>query len=169
MCRAEESRLHDSDPDAWQRAAACWDEASEPYYSAYCRWREAEATLAGRGGRARAAAAVLAAWQASVEIGSPPMQARAERLAQRARITLAMPEPAPTATARETVAEDLGLTAREIEVLSQLALGRTDRQIADELFISKKTVSVHVSNILRKLDAASRVEAAEIGQRAGLN
>ena len=46
--------------------------------------------------------------------------------------------------------------------------GRTDRQIADELFISKKTVSVHVSNILRKVDAGSRVEAAEIGQRAGL-
>jgi DNA-binding NarL/FixJ family response regulator len=44
-----------------------------------------------------------------------------------------------------------------------------DRQIADELYISKKTASVHVSNILRKLDAANRVEAAEIGQRAGLN
>ncbi len=47
-------------------------------------------------------------------------------------------------------------------------LGRTDRQIADELYISKKTASVHVSNILRKLDAANRIDAAEIGQRAGL-
>jgi len=53
-------------------------------------------------------------------------------------------------------------------VLAQLARGRTDRQIADELFISKKTASVHVSNILRKLDAVNRVEAAEIGERAGL-
>ncbi len=53
-------------------------------------------------------------------------------------------------------------------MLAQLALGRTDRQIGEELFISKKTVSVHVSNILRKLDAGNRIEAAEIGQRAGL-
>ena len=51
-------------------------------------------------------------------------------------------------------------------MLAQLAKGRTDRQIAEELFISKKTASVHVSNLLRKLDAASRIEAAEIGQRA---
>ena len=54
-------------------------------------------------------------------------------------------------------------------VLGQLALGRTDRRIADELFISKKTVSVHVSNILRELDATNRIDAAEIGQRAGPN
>jgi DNA-binding CsgD family transcriptional regulator len=60
------------------------------------------------------------------------------------------------------------LTPREVEVFAQLACGRTDRQIADELFISKKTASVHVSNLLRKLDVGSRVEAAEIGQRAGL-
>jgi len=53
-------------------------------------------------------------------------------------------------------------------VLAQLARGRTDRQIAEELFISRKTASVHVSNLLRKLDAGSRVEAGEIGQRAGL-
>ena len=64
------------------------------------------------------------------------------------------------------MADDLGLTPREVEVLAQLARGRTDRQIAEELFISKKTASVHVSNLLRKLDAANRIEAAEIGQRA---
>ena len=168
LCRAEQTRLHDPDPDAWQTAAARWDEAGEPYYVAYCRWREAEATLAGRGGRTRAVEATLAAWQTAVEIGAPPMQARVERLAQRARITLCAPTSAPTGSPRETVAEDLGLTARETEVLAQLALGRTDRQIADELYISKKTVSVHVSNILRKLDASNRIDAAEIGQRAGL-
>ena len=53
-------------------------------------------------------------------------------------------------------------------MLDQLARGRTDRQIADTLFISKKTVSVHVSSILRKLDAGNRIDAGEIGQRAGL-
>ena len=73
-------------------------------------------------------------------------------------------EPLPAATNR-SVADDLGLTPREVEVLGQLARGRTDRQIAEELFISKKTASVHVSNLLRKLDASNRIEAAEIGQR----
>ena len=100
--------------------------------------------------------------------GRRALQARVERLAQRARIVLVVPDAAPPDSDRQSVGEDLGLTAREVEVLAQLALGRTDRQIAEELYISKKTVSVHVSNILRKLDAANRIEAGEIGQRAGL-
>jgi DNA-binding CsgD family transcriptional regulator/tetratricopeptide (TPR) repeat protein len=169
---AEESRLHSSDPDLWDRAARRWDLASEPHNVAYCRWREAEALLGGRGARERAAVATRAAWETAVRIGAEPLRARVERLAQRARISLASVDPTVAdddATAhRRNVAEDLGLTAREVEVLVQLALGRTDRQIGEELFISKKTVSVHVSNILRKLDAGHRIEAAEIGQRAGL-
>ena len=66
------------------------------------------------------------------------------------------------------MASDLGLTSREVEVLGQLAVGKTDAQIAEQLFISKKTVSVHVSNLLRKLDVANRFDAGEIGQQAGL-
>jgi DNA-binding NarL/FixJ family response regulator len=53
-------------------------------------------------------------------------------------------------------------------VLGQLAAGRRDAEISDALFISKKTASVHVSNILRKLDVANRVEAGKIGQAYGL-
>ena len=49
-----------------------------------------------------------------------------------------------------------------------LALGRTNRQIARELYISEKTASVHVTHLLRKLSVASRVETAAIGQRLGL-
>jgi DNA-binding NarL/FixJ family response regulator len=56
------------------------------------------------------------------------------------------------------------LTAREYDVLEQLALGRTDKQIAAALFISRKTVSVHVSNILRKTGASSRTEAAYLSR-----
>ena len=67
-----------------------------------------------------------------------------------------------------TIAGDLRLTMREVEVLSHLASGRTDREIAESLFISKKTASVHVSNLLRKLEVASRVEAGKIGQLHGL-
>jgi DNA-binding NarL/FixJ family response regulator len=59
----------------------------------------------------------------------------------------------------------LGLTPREVEVLELLAAGRTNRQIGDELYVSEKTASVHVSNILRKLGVTSRVDAGAIAQR----
>jgi DNA-binding NarL/FixJ family response regulator len=63
------------------------------------------------------------------------------------------------------VHEPLGLTAREFEVLRLVAAGRSNREIASELFISAKTASVHVSNILAKLDASSRGEAAATAHR----
>jgi len=168
-CRAEQTRFNAPDPDAWKTAATRWDEALERYHAAYCRWREAEATLAGKGERRRATDAARAAWQTSVEIGARPLQTRCEDLARRARIALTPTETATAPSPRQLIGEDLGLTPREIEVLAQLALGRTDRQIAEELYISKKTASVHVSNILRKLDAANRIDAAEIAQRVGLS
>ena len=60
------------------------------------------------------------------------------------------------------------MTDREVEVLRLVALGRTNREIGRELFISVKTASVHVSNILRKVGVANRTEAAALAQRAGL-
>jgi len=165
LCRAEASRVTGPDPDLWRAAAASWDAAHEPLAAAYCRWREAEYLLGARLDRRRAVDSIQLAWQAAAEAGSPLLRARVERLAERARITLTAVEPTIASTTH-SAADDLGLTPREIEVLAQLAKGRTDRQIAEELFISKKTASVHVSNLLRKLDAANRIEAAEIGQRA---
>ena len=167
LCRAEASRVTGPDPDLWRAAAASWDAAHEPLAAAYCRWREAEYLLGARLDRRSAVESAQLAWQAASEAGSPLLIARIERLAERARITLTAAQQAITSTTH-SAADDLGLTPREIEVLAQLAKGRTDRQIAEELFISKKTASVHVSNLLRKLDAASRIEAAEIGQRAAL-
>ena len=165
QCHAEASRVTVPDPDLWREAAASWDVAQERLAAAYCRWREAEYLLGARLDRRRAVESTQLAWQAASEAGAPLLRARVERLAERARITLVAAGPAVAATT-QSAAEDLGLTPREVEVLAQLARGRTDRQIAEELFISKKTASVHVSNLLRKLDAASRIEAAEIGQRA---
>ena len=60
------------------------------------------------------------------------------------------------------------LTRREREVLALLAEGRTNRQIADELFISESTAGVHVSNILGKLGVTGRTEAVAVAFRAGL-
>jgi DNA-binding CsgD family transcriptional regulator/tetratricopeptide (TPR) repeat protein len=167
LCHAEASRLTQPDPDLWREAAALWDLTQEVYPAAYCRWREAEVLLSGRLDRKRAVESAQAAWLCAVAMGAPLFRERVERLAERARITLAPAEPVDISTTR-SVAADLGLTPREVEVLAQLAKGRTDRQIAEELFISKKTASVHVSNLLRKLDVSSRIEAAEIGQRAAL-
>src|SRR6266498_5254017 len=81
--------------------------------------------------------------------------------------TCALPISAPEAGAR-TPAEQLGLTPREAEVLALVAAGRSNSQIAGELFISPKTASVHVSNILAKLGVSGRVEAAARAHRLGL-
>jgi len=83
-------------------------------------------------------------------------------LARRARFGL------PSGSVGEQAPEIPGLTAREAEVLRLVAAGRSNREIAAELFISAKTASVHVSNILAKLGATSRTEAAAIAHQAGL-
>jgi DNA-binding NarL/FixJ family response regulator len=66
----------------------------------------------------------------------------------------------PRGPRRSTAADPAGLTTREIEVLALVADGLTDREIAARLFLSPKTVGHHVSSILAKLGARSRVEAA---------
>ena len=101
--------------------------------------------------------------------GHAPLLAQIRTLAQRARISLPSPPgdpaqatPAPQATA------PYRLTERELAVLQLLAAGRSNAQIGTELFISAKTVSVHVTGILRKLGVANRVQAAALAERAGL-
>ena len=66
------------------------------------------------------------------------------------------------------MAASLGLTTRELEVLALVAQGRTNRQVADALFISPNTAGVHVSNILGKLGVSGRGEAAAMAHRLGL-
>ncbi|WP_199835150.1 response regulator transcription factor, partial [Streptomyces scabiei] len=90
-------------------------------------------------------------------LGAVTLRAALDALVRRGRL-------AETSTAGNVPA----LTARESDVLRLLALGRTNRQIGDELFITGKTASVHVSNILAKLGAASRTEAVAIAYREGL-
>jgi DNA-binding NarL/FixJ family response regulator len=80
-----------------------------------------------------------------------------------AELTALGSAPAPATTSEPAV-----LTPRESEILALVAEGRTNGEIGRQLFISTKTVSVHVSNILAKLDAASRTEAAAVARRRGL-
>jgi DNA-binding CsgD family transcriptional regulator len=166
---AEHARaMGDSDPALWDAAAHAWETRPAPFQAAYTRWRQAEAALARRD-RAQAAAALLAAYASATALGAQQLRSEIEALARRARIELPAAEPeSATEQTRAAVGECCGLTARELEVLRHLALGATNRQIADALFISIRTAGVHVSHILSKLDAANRAEAAAIAHRLGL-
>jgi DNA-binding CsgD family transcriptional regulator/tetratricopeptide (TPR) repeat protein len=166
-CEAEFTRLElRSDPQQWAALAANWDALRRPYEAAYARWRQAEALLTNKAPKP-AASVLRQAHQAASELGARPLRHEIERLARRARIDLQTPSPKP-GEAEASPAARLGLTPREQEVLRHLVEGRTNRQIARALFISEKTASVHVSNIMGKLGAASRAEAAAIAHRLRL-
>ncbi|WP_405841705.1 AAA family ATPase [Streptomyces platensis] len=178
-------------PDAWAGAVAAFEplERTHELARACYRWAESllhgsERATAGLHGRTPREAAVLLLTQAhtaAVTMGARPLADELELLAQRARVPLPGLIPDPTAgtaaggtrsTAEEPAvaapAESLGLTPREREVLRLVADGRSNRQIADALFISPKTASVHVSNILAKLGVSGRGEAGAVAHRLRL-
>ncbi len=167
-CEAETTRLlRRPDPDLWAACAQGWDRLGRPYPAAYARWREAEARVAARGDRALAAAALRRALETAERLDAVPLAREITGLARRARLTLETSDQ-DAAPAEQDAAADLGLTGREREVLGLVALGRTNRQIAEELFISENTAGVHVSNIIGKLAVSSRGEAAAMAYRLGL-
>ena len=157
---AEWTRLQGhSDPRAWQAAVEAFS-YGYVYEVARCRWRLAEALLVS-GRRNEAAQAAQAAYQTAARLRAEPLRGTLEALARRARLNLGTgAPPAPSA---------LGLTPRELEVLGLLVAGRSNRQIAEQLFISGKTASVHVTNILAKLGVHSRLEAAARARELGLD
>jgi DNA-binding NarL/FixJ family response regulator len=92
-------------------------------------------------------------------LGARPLLEQIGSLARRARVDVPA-LPGPRGHVEPGGAAPFGLTERELEVLRLVAAGRSNRDIAAELFISPKTASVHVSNILGKLGVSSRGEAA---------
>ncbi|MEW2164182.1 AAA family ATPase [Streptomyces sp. NPDC007084] len=144
------------DVAAWERAVAAFD-YGDPYELARCRARLAEALLTADR-REEAAEQARAARDSAARLGAVPLREAVDALIRRGRLSDA------PATGERIAA----LTARESDVLRLLGRGRTNRQIGEELFISGKTASVHVSNILAKLGAASRTEAVAIAYREGL-
>jgi DNA-binding CsgD family transcriptional regulator len=160
-----------SDPDAWAAAADSWRALRDPALLAYARWREAEAVLEGRSERTRAEVALREAWALASSLAAAPLLREMEDLGRRSRFYTATPD-APAAAAplnaRQQDIARLGLSARELEVLALVAAGRTNRQIAEELFITEKTAGHHVSNVLGKMDATTRVEAAAMAHKLGI-
>jgi DNA-binding CsgD family transcriptional regulator len=167
LLRAERARLGGvAGPGQWAGIADAWAAAGRPYPEAYARYRQAEAILASRGPRPEASAALGVAAAATRRLEARPLLALVEALARQARLDLDG-SPAEAATDGGT-ARSLGLTARESEVLRLVAGGWTNQQIADALFITRKTASVHVSNILGKLVVGDRTAAAAAAYRLGL-
>jgi DNA-binding CsgD family transcriptional regulator len=155
------------DPAAWAAAVAAWERLGQPYRAAYAGFRQAEALLATTGDRDTAAQVLGRAAEVTGRLGARPLDAEVQALARRARLDFASYTPA--AAGAPTLARQLGLTPREAEVLRLVAAGRSNRQIAQALFISPKTASVHISNILAKLGVAGRIEAAAVAHRLGLD
>jgi len=149
------------DPASWSAAADAFG-YGYLYEEARCRWRLAEALL-GDGRRQEAAEAARAAHEIAERLGAGPLLAALEALGRRGRLDLGVEPPGQPGGAAP------GLTPRELEVLRLVAAGRSNGQIAEALFISRKTASVHVSNILAKLGVHTRTEAAAAAHRLGLD
>jgi DNA-binding CsgD family transcriptional regulator len=158
----------ENQPGAWQAVLDAFGPAFR-YEAARSRWRLAEA-LAEAGDRDGAQEQWAQAVAVADELGAAPLRRVLGDLGRRARLSAGTglgsgAGPSPRGAGRGPLDT---LTSREVEVLRLLAAGHSNREIAAELFIAPKTASVHVSNILAKLGASSRTEAAAIAHSNGL-
>jgi DNA-binding CsgD family transcriptional regulator len=166
---AEAARCRDGGsrrPELWADAVTACAEAGLPWEQALCSFHLAQSLLATKGDRARAAAALRDAARIASELGAAPILADVEALASQSHIPLTEPAAGDVTVGAPPVLA--GLTRREDEVLRHLVAGRTYAEIARALFISEKTVSVHVSNLLRKTGTSSRVEVSDLARRTML-
>ena len=172
--RAELSRLTGPSPQLWAQVCAAFgyesgalDASPETvpeavgYRQAYARLRRAEAVLATTGPQAAVADDLRLAAAAAERLGAVPLAAAVRAMAERAGVRLES-GPAPRTDATDP------LTPREHSVLELVAGGLTNRQVGAELFISEKTVSVHLSRVMAKLGASSRTEAVTVAYARGL-
>jgi DNA-binding CsgD family transcriptional regulator len=148
---AGESVGRDELTGAWQEAVDAFTHYGEPFEQARSQARHAAALRA-----------------AGDQNGATEVAHAAEEVAARLRAAPLLAELRPlTGTRPAHVTVDL-LTPRESEVLALVAAGRSNREIGEQLYVSVKTASVHVSNIMAKLGARTRTEAAAVARRRGL-
>ena len=148
----------------WRTAVAACATAGLGWDQQVSTWRLASALIASGARGGEAAALLRGVHEYAIQQSATPLQTRVEELAASARISLTSPRIPLAAT---VPAAFTGLTARETEVLAHLVANRTNAEIAQTLFISEKTVSVHVSNLLRKTATGSRREVAALARRVG--
>lgn len=158
LARAEQARAQGCDtPANWRAVAEQWSRLGDRYQAAYAGWREAEAHLRTRARTVTRSAAEAARREAEAVGAAHLVRAVDGLLARLGGQATAVREPLP-----------FRLTPREAQVLGLVAVGRSDREVAAELFISHRTVERHVSNILAKLSASSRSQATAIARGQGL-
>jgi DNA-binding CsgD family transcriptional regulator/tetratricopeptide (TPR) repeat protein len=156
---AEVARVRgEHDPEVWRRAREAMSSRVQTEQALYCGVRLVE-TLARSADLDAATAELVDTRRRTVEVGAAMLTEDLDTVARRHRLKV------PGAAVPRGVG---GLTARESEVLSLVAQGRTNREIGEALFISEKTASVHVSNILAKLGVANRGEAAALARDLGV-
>jgi DNA-binding CsgD family transcriptional regulator/tetratricopeptide (TPR) repeat protein len=156
---AEVARVHgEDDPDVWRRAREAMSSRVQTEQALYCGVRLVDA-LARSADLDAANAELLETRRRTVEVGAAMLAEELHTVARRHRLKV------PGAVVARGVG---GLTARESEVLALVAQGRTNREIGETLFISEKTASVHVSNILAKLGVTNRGEAAALARDVGV-
>jgi ATP/maltotriose-dependent transcriptional regulator MalT len=156
-------RLGEPAVAAWQEALEAWEVATDIWPLTYAQYRLAEA-LCSEGERPTAIRLLREAASTADRLGARPLHEDILALAHRARIDLA---PIGDQVADGKGPVPFGLTDREREVLGLVAAGRSNGQIATALFISPKTASVHVSNILAKLGAAGRGDEVALARERG--
>jgi DNA-binding CsgD family transcriptional regulator len=171
LVRAEHARVaREGEAEAWAAGVVACRSMNEPLPLAYALLRNAEA-LTAHGDPEGASAAAGEALGLARSMGASPLLDDVRALIRRARLRAGENGALDDSPPGETIPDELsrlGLTVREIEVLRLVADGLSNSQIAERLFISRKTASVHVSNILSKLGVATRVEAAAMAHRRGL-
>jgi DNA-binding CsgD family transcriptional regulator/tetratricopeptide (TPR) repeat protein len=157
VVRAERSRIDSSDPAHWEAALAAMRRRVHAEYEMYTQFRLAEA-LAARGDSDRATAELGEAYERASRLGAEPLADDMRELARIARLKL----PGVAAPSVNL------LTARETDVLGLVAQGLTNREIGKRLFISEKTASVHISNLMAKLGVTNRTQAVHAARERGI-
>ncbi|MBB4480672.1 helix-turn-helix transcriptional regulator [Rhizobium etli] len=155
---AEMSRATASDINMWEAVSRSWADLNQPFRQAYALMQAGAAAL-NAAKRVHAARNFRQAFRLAQSVGAQLLSDQIEAFAAKARIDLRDGEDDCVGKA------PFGLTDRELEVLRLIADGQSNRDIARNLFISSKTASVHVSNILSKLSVPSRGAAAAIAHR----
>jgi DNA-binding CsgD family transcriptional regulator len=158
-CRGEAGQA-----ELWREAVDKSEAAGWPWEATVSRLRCAEAMVAAGSPGSAVSDLLRHAHRTAAELGARPLQENIESLARLVRVPLRQPTPIVDTTTKGPAAL-AGLTVRELEVLAFLVAGRSNNEIAKDLFISRKTASVHVSNILRKTGTSSRVEVAALAER----
>ena len=154
---AERSRIDGSDPELWQAALVAMRRRVHAEHEIYAQFRLAEA-LAAHGDSDRATAELGEAYERANRLGANPLAEDMRSLARRARLKL----PGVAAPSVNL------LTTREVDVLRLVAEGLTNREIGRRLYISEKTASVHMSNLIAKLGVANRTQAVHVARERGI-